>query len=167
MTVDVAWIKERARSPHRVPHFEDFEVGQHIRHKCGRTLTESDNLIFSALTLNYNPRFFNRDFAQQHGHADLVVNPMLVTLTTIGLSVQDLSEAGGAFLGIEDLVQHRQLVVGETLTAASEVLAARRSSSRPETGIVTWATAGSVGDEAVVSFVRTNMIPCRTGRSGA
>lgn len=158
MTIDVEWIKDKARTLDRIPYFEDFHPGQIIGHRWGRTLTESDNIAFTTQTMTYNPLYFNREYAQAKGHADLVVNPLLISLTTIGLSVQDLSESGGAFLGIKELVYHRPVLVGETLTARSEVLDARTSDSRPGMGIVSWRTEGLIHGEAVISFVRTNLI---------
>ncbi|WP_395106174.1 MaoC family dehydratase [Actinomadura sp. SCN-SB] len=162
--MNVATLRERARRTERVYHFEDFTVGRRFEHHWGRTLTEADNTLLSTLTLSYNPVYFNRERALADGHRDTVVNPMLVLLTTIGLSVEDLSEAGGAFLGVDALTFHRPVLVGETLTAASEVLSVRRSGSRPHTGVVTWHTKGRVGDETVVDFRRTNLVKSREAR---
>jgi acyl dehydratase len=158
MTVDThpapLWPKGR--------HFEDFEIGDVLRHHWGRTLLESDNATFSSLTLSYHPAYLNRPYAREMGHEDLVANPMLVFLTVFGMSVEDLSEVGGAFLGVDDLVHHRPVLVGETLTARSTVTAVKASGSRPHQGIVTWHTEGFVGDERVVDFHRTNLIARRT-----
>ena len=66
---------------------------------------------------------------------------MLVLCTVVGMSVEDLSEYGGAFLGVEDCTFHRPVYPGDTLTARSTVAAARPSNSRPG-GIVTWHTEG-------------------------
>ncbi|MEA2679236.1 MAG: itaconyl-CoA hydratase, partial [Candidatus Binataceae bacterium] len=75
--------------------FEDFHVGRVFEHHWGRTLNDGDNTLFSTLTLSYNPLYFNAPYARAHGHRQIVVNPMLVFLTVFGLSVEDLSEAGG------------------------------------------------------------------------
>lgn len=142
--------------------FEDFTVGDVLPHHWGRTLLESDNATFSSLTLSYHPTYLNRRYAQAMGHADLVANPMLVFLTVFGMSVEDLSESGGAFLGVDDLVHHRPVLVGETLTARSTVTAVKDSVSRPHQGIVTWHTEGFSDDERVVDFHRTNLIARRS-----
>jgi len=81
--------------------FEDFQVGQRFEHHWGRTLTEADNAIFTTATLAYNPLYFNAEHARAAGHPGVVVNPMLVLCTVVGLSVEDLSEAGGPFLGVD------------------------------------------------------------------
>jgi acyl dehydratase len=144
-------------------HFEDFTVGQAFTHHWGRTILESDNATFSALTLSYHPTYFNLPYAREQGHPGLVANPMLVFLVTFGMSVQDLSEAGGAFLGVDDLAFHRPVSVGETLVARSTVVAVKDSASRPHQGIVTWRTEGfrygaDGHGEPVISFTRTNLI---------
>lgn len=144
--------------------FEDFQLGRVFEHHWGRTLNEGDNTLFSTLTLSYNPLYFNAPYARAHGHAKIVINPMLVFLTVFGLSVEDLSEAGGLFLGVDNLTFHRRIYPGATLVARSTVVDKRESQSRPESGIVTWHTEGHLadGDQAlVVDFRRSNLIPKR------
>jgi acyl dehydratase len=139
--------------------YDDFSVGQEFVHHWGRTLSESDNTLFTTLTLSYNPLYFNLPFAEAHGHAGIVVNPMLVFLTVFGLSVEDLSEAGGLFLGVDDLTFRATVYPGDTLTARSTVVDKRESSSRPESGIVTWHTHGyNQRGEEVIDFHRTNLV---------
>lgn len=143
--------------------FEDHTVGRVFEHHWGRTIHASDNLTFTTQTLAFNPIYFNRDVAQAAGHRDEVINPMLVFSVVFGLSVEDLSEAGGPFLGGSALKFLRDVYPGETLTAASTVVEARDSGSRPDVGIVTWDTVGrdSAG-EPVISFRRTNLVRRRT-----
>jgi len=146
--------------------YEDFAAGQQFVHHWGRTLTHGDNALFSTATCNWNPMHLNAEYARSHGNPDVVVNPMLVLCTVVGLSVEDLSEAGGPFLGLDDCRFHRPVHPGDTLTASSVVLEARESSSRPDTGIVTWRTeARNQRGEVVVDFVRTNLVAKR-GRDG-
>ncbi len=84
---------------------------------------------------------------------------MLVLCIVVGLSVEDLSEAGGPFLGIDELTFHRAVHPGDTLTARSTVVEARESQSRPASGIVTWHTEGlNQRDELVVDYRRTNLV---------
>jgi itaconyl-CoA hydratase len=140
--------------------YEDFEEGRTFQHHWGRTITESDNTLFTTLTQAYNPLYFNVPFAQAHGHPGVVVNPMLVFGVVLGLSVEDLSEAGGPFLGIDELHFHGPVYPGDTLTARSTVVARRTSQSRPNEGIVTWHTEGfNQSDELVVDFKRSNLHP--------
>jgi itaconyl-CoA hydratase len=143
-------------------YFEDFAVGDTFVHHWGRTITSGDNALFCAATCTWNPMYLNAEFARAHGHPDVVVNPMLVLCTLVGLSVEDLSEAGGPFLGIEDCTFARPVHPGDTLLASSVVLAIRTSASRPESGIVTWQTQGhNQRNELVVDFERTNLVTLR------
>lgn len=144
--------------------YQDFTVGQVLAHHWGRTITDGDNALFSTATCNWNPLHLNVEYARAHGHPDVVVNPMLVLCTVVGLSVEDLSESGGPFLGVDDCRFHRPVHPGDTLTATSVVVDARESTSRPETGIVTWRTEGrNQRGELVVEFTRTNLVAKRGG----
>ncbi len=142
--------------------FEDFPEGREFAHHWGRTITAGDNALFSTATCNWNPMHLNAEFARAHGHPDVVVNPMLVLCTVVGLSVEDLSETGGPFLGMENVRFHRPVHPGDTLTASSKVVEARESKTRPHTGIVTWHTeAHNQHGELVVDYQRTNLVAKR------
>lgn len=146
--------------------FQDFSVGQVFEHHWGRTLTDGDNALFSTAMCNWNPMHLNAEFARGHGHPDVVINPMLVLCTVVGMSVEDLSEAGGPFLGVEECTFHRPVHPGDTITARSTVLDTRTSASRPGTGIVTWHTeAHNQREEMVVDFRRTNLVAMRRDAS--
>jgi acyl dehydratase len=139
--------------------FEDFREGQRYEHHWGRTLTDADGTLFSTLALRFTPIYFNREYARAHDHADLVIDPLLVLCTVVGLSVEDLSEAGGPFLGVNEVEFHRPVYPGDTLDARSLVVAARESEKRPRFGVVTWRTEGrNQREELVVSYVRTNLV---------
>jgi len=140
-------------------HLAMFTAGDEIVHHWGRTLGTADNTVFSTALCNWNPMHLDAEFARAHGHPDVVVNPMLVLCTIIGLSVEDLSESGGPFLGIEECTFPTPVYPGDTLTARSVVLGVRRSRSRPGTGIVTWRTTGfNQRGEVVCEYVRSNLI---------
>ena len=155
----VADLKARARPWRRGNSFEEFSLGQVFNHHWGRTLTAADNTLFTTLTLHYNPLYTNVDYARAHGHADMVVCPLLVFTTVFGLSVEDLSEIGGPFLGVDKLTYHRPVLVGETVYAHSEVIAIRETGSRPAYGIVTWRTKGlDPAGELLLDYERTNLV---------
>jgi acyl dehydratase len=144
--------------------FEDFSVGQVFEHHWGRTLNAGDNTLFTTTTMAFCPLYFNAEYARAHGHPDTVVNPMLVACTVVGMSVEDLSEAGGPFLGINGLEFHRPVYPGDTLTARSTVVSKRESASRGNFGIVTWRTeARNQHDDLVISYERTNLVAKRRG----
>lgn len=145
--------------------FDDFVVGAVYDHHWGRTIDASDNNLFSLTTLQFNPLFFNREYARANGHRDIVVASMLVFATVFGLSVEDLSERGGAFLGVDDLSFEAPVHVGDTLTARSTVQALRPSKSDPNYGIATWLTEGSnQRGERVIVFTRSNLVPRRDAK---
>lgn len=139
--------------------YEDFTVGRTFAHHWGRTINHGDNTLFTTLTLHFNPLYSNAEFARAHGHPDVVVNPMLVFTTVFGLSVEDLSEGGGAFLGVEELSFHLAVYPGDTLTSRSTVVDHRESLSNRGSGIVTWHTEGfNQKDLRVIDFKRTNLV---------
>ena len=76
-------------------HFEDFQVGQVLHHHWGRTLTESDNTLFVTITHAFTPLYYNAEYARAHDHPGVLIHPLLVLTTVVGLSVEDLSEGGG------------------------------------------------------------------------
>ena len=142
--------------------YQDFRIGQVFQHHWGRTITDGDNALFSTATCNWNPMHLNAEFARGHGHSDVVVNPMLVLCTVLGLSVEDLSEGGGPFLGVNECTFHAPLYPGDTITARSEVEEMRTSASRPSNGIITWHTqAFNQRGELIVSYRRTNLVAVR------
>ena len=155
-------FRERARLWKKGNLFEDFKVGQRFHHHWGRTLSESDTVQFSTLTLAFNPLYFNREYAVAHGHPDIVINPQLVFNVVLGLSVEDCSEIGGPFLGVYSLVYHRPVYPGVTLTARSCTTETRISENKPKVGIVTWETEGfEASGERVVIFRRSNLVRLR------
>ena len=161
-------LLQRAQKWPKGHRFEDFALGQRFEHHWGRTLSEADNTLFSTMTMHFNPLYFNAPFARAHGHSSVVVNPMLVFLTVFGLTVEDLSEAGGAFLGVEKLTFHKTVYPGDTLTARSVVIGLRDSSSNPHAGIASWHTEGfNQHGELVIDFERTNMVNRRESQAWA
>ncbi|WP_216892811.1 MaoC family dehydratase [Nocardia alni] len=143
----------------RGAYFEKFTVGEVFEHHWGRTITSADNTIFCTALAHWTPMYLNTEYARAHGHKDAVLNPFLVLCTVVGLSVEDLSESGGPFLGIEQCVFERPLYAGDTIRAESVVTQARPSGSRPGYGIVTWqTTAFDQHEQVVLHFIRKNLL---------
>lgn len=158
----VARLKDEARHWRRGNRYEDFEVGRGFVHHWGRTVSAADNTLFTVLTLHYNPQYTNAEVAAAHGHPAIPVNPLLVFNTVFGLSVEDLSEGGGPFLGVDKLLYGKPVYPGDTLFSVSEVVAKRASENRPGFGIVTWRTRGTnQRGEEVVSYERSNLVRMR------
>jgi len=139
--------------------FPDFEIGRVFVHDQRRTILESDHALFTTLTLHYNPVYLDRERAREAGFRDIPVNPLLVFNTVFGLSVEDLSEGGGPFLGIEDMIFGEPVYPGDTLRGVSRVTAARLSAKFEHHAIVTWETEGfNQRDEQVIRFRRSNLV---------
>ena len=144
--------------------YEDFQVGDVYRSAFGRTVTETDNLLFTMLTMNTNELHFNDEAAAQTEWGRVLVNSCFTLSLALGLSVADTSQAGAVNLGWESIRLPHPVFVGDTLRAETEVLAVRASESRPAQGIVTVRTRGvNQRDETVVEFERSFMI-ARRGR---
>lgn len=139
--------------------FEDFEVGHVYEHRPGRTITDTDNIHFSLLTMNTHPTHFDYEYAKKTEFGKpLVVSPLTLAILT-GMSVSDVSQKAVANLGWDRIRLPAPLFPGDTLYGESEVLAKRESKSRPEQGIVTIATTGrNQHGEVVCTFERTMLV---------
>ncbi len=141
-------------------YFEDFQVGDVYEHRPGKTVLESDNHLFTLLTLNTHPLHFDAEYgkATEFGR-NLVVSTYTLALL-IGMSVSDCSQRAIANLGMDEVRFTAPVFAGDTLYSESEVLAKRESKSRPGQGIVTIRTLGKNQDGKVVcSFKRDMLIP--------
>lgn len=143
--------------------FDDFVVGDVYDHPLGRTITEADNVWFTALTMNTNQLHFNDHYSTDgiHGRA-LVVSTLTLAIVT-GLSVIDTSQHAVANLGWEEVSMPAPVFVGDTLYAQSRVEELRESRSRPEVGIVTISTRGVNQDGTVVMTYRRKIMVARRG----
>jgi itaconyl-CoA hydratase len=152
-------FRERAELRPKGNRYEDMTAGRVFDHHWGRTITDGDNAAFTSQTLSFCPLYFNEPYAQALGHPGTVVNPLLVFNTVFGLSVEDLSEGGGPFLGVDECEFVASVYAGDTLTARSTVVNARESKGRKGFGIVTWHTEGFNQHGAkVLDYHRTNLV---------
>jgi itaconyl-CoA hydratase len=132
-------------------YFEDLEIGQRIRHTQGRTITEMDNVLFCALTMNTQPLHINEEFAAKTEFGRRIVNGILTLGLAVGLTVADLTEGTIiANLGYEKVVHPNPVFHGDTLYVETEVLDKRPSASRPDCGIVRLKHTGYKSDHIIV-----------------
>ncbi len=132
-------------------YFDDLQVGQLIRHELGRTLTEADNTLFCALTLNTQPLHINADFASRTAYGQRIVNGIFTLGVVVGISVADLTQGTIiANLGYEHIAHPHPMFHGDTLYVETEIIARRESQSRPEAGIITMKHTGRNQDGVVV-----------------
>ena len=132
-------------------YYEDLAVGQHIRHAQGRTITEMDNVLFCALTMNTQPLHLNEDFAAQTQFGQRIVNGIFTLGLVVGLTVADLTEGTVvANLGYEHVNHPNPVFHGDTIYVETEVLDMRESRSKRDRGIVRLKHIGRKPDGTVV-----------------
>lgn len=132
-------------------YFEDLNVGDRFQHSTGRTLTEMDNVLFSALTLNTQPLHINEDLAAKTQYGQRIVNGLFTLALVVGLSVSELTEGTIiANLGYENVKHPNPAFHGDTIYAETEVLEKRESQSRPNAGLVRLKQTGRKPDGTVV-----------------
>jgi len=138
-------------------YYEDLAVGQHFKHVQGRTITEADNTLFCALTMNTQPLHLNADFAARSVFGQRIVNGLLTMSLAVGLTVSDLTEGTVvANLGYDHVSHPNPVFHGDTLYVESEVLEKRESRSNPDRGLVRLKHIGRKPDGTVaVELERT------------
>ncbi len=140
-------------------YYDELEVGMKFKHTLGRTVTEMDNVLFSALTMNTQPLHVNEDFASRTEFGQRLVNGLYTLGLVVGLTVSELTEGTIiANLGYDKVVHPNPVFHGDTIYAESEIIEMRESKSRPEVGIVKIKCQGRKPDGTiVVVFERTAM----------
>ena len=140
--------------------FEDWQVGTAIEHDIRRTVTETDNLLFSTMTHNPQPLHLDAEAARASEFGQILVNGTFTFALMVGLSVGDTTLGTlVANLGYDQLVHPAPVFIGDTLRATSEVAELRDSRSRPDAGLVTFAHAMfNQRDQPVCRCRRTALI---------
>ncbi|HEY0627832.1 MAG TPA: MaoC family dehydratase, partial [Sphingomicrobium sp.] len=120
-------------------YFDEWQVGDVIAHSITRTVTETDNLLVSALTHNPQPMHLDQEVAAASEFGQPLVNSIYTFGLMVGVSVGDTTLGTlVANLGYDKLTFPSPVFVGDTLRSESECLEVRESKSRPNAGIVTW-----------------------------
>jgi acyl dehydratase len=120
-------------------YFEEFEVGRRFEHKVHRTVTETDNLLFSALTMNPAAIHLDAEYCKDTPFGKPLVNSVFTLGLMVGLSIYDTTFGTTvANLGWEDVRFPKPVFVGDTLRAETLVVAVRESQSHKDKGIVTF-----------------------------
>ena len=121
-------------------YFDDWQVGDRISHAVTRTVTETDNVLISALTHNPQPMHLDHELAAKSEFGKPLVNSIYTFGLMIGVGVADTTLGTlVANLGYDQLKFPNPVFAGDTLRSETECLAVRESQSRPNAGIVTWA----------------------------
>ncbi len=124
-------------------YFEELDIGMEFEHQPGRTVTETDNLLFSTMTLNPQPLHLDAEFARSTEHGQILVNSIFTLGVVVGLSVGDttLGTTLGN-LGFDKTTFPNPVFIGDTIYAKTVVVAKRESRSKPDRGIVTFEHQG-------------------------
>ncbi|MBM3503887.1 MAG: MaoC family dehydratase [Alphaproteobacteria bacterium] len=143
-------------------YYDDFTVGDVYEHRPGRTITESDHIWFSILTMNTHPLHFDAAYARKSEFGRMVVNSSMILSVVSGMSVSDTSQKAIANLGWDKIKMLAPVFAGDTLYSESEVLEKRESKSRPTAGVVRIRTTGRKEDgTAVITYERVFLVPKR------
>ena len=119
--------------------FDEWQVGDRIFHEIRRTVTETDNLLFSTMTHNPQPLHLDLEAAKVSEFGQILVNGTFTFALMIGLSVGDTTLGTlVANLGYDKVVMPKPVFIGDTLRVDTEVMSLRASRSRPNAGIVTF-----------------------------
>src|ERR1700760_1577850 len=140
-------------------YYEDFVVGDAFEHRPGRTITDTDNIWMTLLTMNTQPVHFDSNYHAAPEWKRLLVDSTLTPAMLTGMSVRTVSAKVVANLGWDKVRATHPVFAGDTLYATSTVLHKRESKSRPAQGIVTVSTRGLNQDgKEVMTFERTILI---------
>ncbi len=140
--------------------YDDWAVGDTIVHEIRRTVTETDNLLFTVMTHNPQPLHLDAEAARASEFGQILVNGTFTFALMVGLSVGDTTLGTlVANLGYDKLMMPKPVFIGDTLRAETEVHALKESRSRPDAGIVTFAhRLLNQRDEIVCQCLRSALI---------
>ena len=118
-------------------YFDEWQPGDRLTHQPSRTVTETDNLLFSAMTHNMQPLHLDAEAARASEFGQILVNSCFTFSLAVGLSITDTTVGTLiANLGFDKVVTPKPTFIGDTLTCHTEVVEKRESKSRPGAGIV-------------------------------
>jgi len=139
--------------------FDELRVGQLFQHAIRRTVTETDNVLFTTLTHNPAQLHLDEEYMRKTDYGQRLVNSVFTLGLMVGISVGDTTLGTAvANLGWDEVRFPRPVFIGDTLRVETEVLELRDSKSRPDQGIVTFAhRAYNQRDELVASCKRSGL----------
>jgi acyl dehydratase len=141
-------------------YFEGFQPGDRVKHEIRRTVTETDNVLFTTMTHNPQPLHLDAEAARASEFGQILVNGTFTFSLMVGLSVGETTVGTlVANLGYDKLVMPKPVFIGDTLRARTEVVECRESRSRPDAGIVTFRHEMlNQRDEIVCQCTRTALL---------
>lgn len=148
--------------------FEELPVGLTIEHALRRTVTETDNVLFTTMTMNPAPMHLDAEYAARSEFGQPLVNSMFTVALVVGLSVPELTMGTiVAQLGLSDVRFPAPVFAGDTIRVETEIVEARPSRSRPAAGIVVFEhRAFNQRDQLVCQARRTGLMHRRPEAAG-
>ena len=145
-------------------YFDDWSIGDRIEHEIRRTVTETDNLLFSTMTHNPQPLHLDIEVAKASEFGRILVNGTFTFALMVGLSVGETTLGTlVANLGYDKLVHPKPVFIGDTMRCETEVTELKPSKSRPEAGIVIFThRLINQRDEIVCQCLRTALLKRRS-----
>lgn len=141
-------------------YYDAFVIGETVQHSLSKTVFESDNNLFSLLTMNHHPVHLNVDYAQSQQHGKILVVGTLVFSLVVGITVSDISGKAIANLEYESVKHLNPVYINDTIYAKTIILDKWESKSKNDRGIVYVETiAYNQNDENILSFRRKVLIP--------
>lgn len=140
-------------------YYEDFVVGETIEHSLSKTIFESDNNLFSLLTMNHHPVHLNLQHCAQHQHKQILVVGTLVFSLVVGITVPDISGKAIANLEYESVKHLGPVFINDTIYAKSKILDKWETSNKDRGVIYVETIAQNQKQEDVLSFRRKVLIP--------
>lgn len=117
-------------------YYEEFIVGEEIKHSLSKTIFESDNNFFSLLTMNHHPVHTNVNYASQNQHGKILVVGTLVFSLAVGITVPDISGKAIANLDYEEIKHLAPVFLNDTIYVRTKILEKRESHSKNDRGII-------------------------------
>jgi len=161
--IEVAAFKKIGEKRYRESfglYYEDFEVGSTIEHYPGRTITETDNVWMSLLSMNIHPLHIDAAYGEKTEWGKNLVSSLVTLAVVGGLALRSTSAKGIANLGWDNIRLTAPVFVGDTVYAESTILEKRLSNSRAGQGIVSIRTLGKKADATpFLHFTRSFLVP--------
>lgn len=117
-------------------YFEEYKKGDVFEHSLSKTIFESDNNLFSLITMNHHPIHINQEYAKQQQHGKILVVGTLVFSIVVGISVPDISGKAIANLNYENIEHLAPVFINDTIYAQTEILDVYESKSKNDRGII-------------------------------
>ena len=140
-------------------YFEQFKLGDVIKHSVRKTISESDNNFFCLMTLNHHPVHLDCEYAKNNHHGRILVVGTLVFSLSVGMTVSDISGKAIANLNYENINHHAPVFIGDTIRTETEIISIRESKSYKNAGIIyVESRAFNQDSKLVLSFKRNILV---------